>query len=422
MLRIVDNDGSARKEADVGLRWMIVSMRESKRRRPVIIAVSALLALVVIVAVSQHSPGDFREPVPSKISPILIQKDQDFDLEHGVIAGLGTASDPYVIEGWAIDTSQGVCAVSPCAGITVRNVSASFIIRNVSIRGGHHDQGIVLTGVGRTRVEGTKIAVGGEGIRVTSSTNLTIVANVVTGSDEAVSLTGTHGVSVAGNNVSKGGQGIVVKDSSQVTLDDNILSDNSANGMILSYVANSTVEGNRITTSAFRAIVLFDSSDIIVSRNRIVGSGEECLYVIYGARNSIIENEMSSCKWAGISVKRSDDNVISENSVAVTPRGIVLSESCGNLIARNHVANATVSILVPSDCNIVMYGNVSGSAVREIDPCAAHSSASDCSYDATSRQEAYVWAIAHLSRLDARRITPVETSVTQPRFSGFLVS
>lgn len=390
---------------------MIVSLRESKQKQPVIITVSALLALVLIVAVSQHSPGNLPEPVPSKISPILIQKDQDFDLEHGVIAGLGTASDPYLIEGWAIDASQGVCAVSPCAGIIVRNVSASFIIRNVSIRGGHHDRGIVLSGVGRTRVEGTMITVGGEGIRVTSSTKLTINANVITGSDEAVSLTGTHDVSVVRNNVTKGSQGIVVKDSSRVTLVDNILTDNRANGIILSYVANSTVEGNSIADSAFRAIVLFDSSDIIVSRNRIVGSGEECLYVLYGARNSIVENEISNCRWAGISVKTSDDNVIGENSVTVTPRGIVLSESCGNLIARNRVANATVSISVPSDCNVVTYENTSRSSVREIEPSTPQSRASGYSCYATWHQEASIWPFAHLCKPDARRITPVEASV-----------
>jgi len=389
-----------------------VSLRESKQKQLVIIAVSAFLALVVIGAVSQHSPENLRQPVTREIPPILIHKDEDFDLEHGVIAGLGTVSDPYLIEGWAIDTSQGPCAVSPCAGITVRNVSASFIIRNVSIRGGHHDRGIVLSEVGRTRIEGTKIAVGGEGIRVTSSTNLTIVANVVTGSDEAVSLMQTHDASVAGNNISEGNQGIVVKYSSRVTLIDNILTDNSANGMILSYVANSTVEGNRITDSAFRAVVLFDSSDIIVSRNRIVGSGEECLYVLYGAGNSIIENEMSSCSWAGISVKTSDDNVISENSVAVTPRGIVLSESCGNLIARNQVVNATVSISVPSDCNVVTYENASRSAVPEIEPSPPQSRASDYSCSAAWRQEAYVWAFAHLCKEHARRILPVQSSVT----------
>ena len=418
----MDRDRSARKETDVGLRWIVVRLRESRQKRLLIIAVSALIALVVTVAVSQHSPENLREPVPSKIPPILIQKDEDFDVEHGVIAGLGTASDPYLIEGWAIDTSQGACAVSPCAGITIRDVSTSFIIRNVTIRGGHHDRGIVLSGVGMAKVEGTKIAVGGEGIRVSSLANLTIVANVVTGSDEAVSLTRTHDVSVAGNNVSKGSQGIVVKDSSRVTIVHNALSDNSANGMILSYVDNSTVEGNRITRSAFRAIVLFDSSDIMLSRNRIVGSGEECLYVLYGARNSIVENEISSCKWGGISVKTSDDNVIIGNSVAVTPWGIVLSESCGNLIARNHVANATVSISVPSDCNVVTRENPSRSAVREIELSIPQGRASDCSCDITWRQEAYIWAIAHLSRLYARRITPVDRPLTQARFSGFLVS
>ncbi|MBU3902481.1 MAG: right-handed parallel beta-helix repeat-containing protein, partial [Candidatus Thermoplasmatota archaeon] len=57
--------------------------------------------------------------------PIHIYGNDDFTEENGVVNGSGTESDPYIIEGWDIDASQG-----SNAGIEIRNTNVYFIIRN----------------------------------------------------------------------------------------------------------------------------------------------------------------------------------------------------------------------------------------------------------------------------------------------------
>lgn len=55
--------------------------------------------------------------------PIIIQSDDDFTTENGVTAGNGTADDPYIIEGWEINSPSDTA-------IVVTNTRSHFIVRN----------------------------------------------------------------------------------------------------------------------------------------------------------------------------------------------------------------------------------------------------------------------------------------------------
>ena len=61
--------------------------------------------------------------------PIHIIGDNDFTPENGVVGGSGTSDDPYIIEGWEINASNGI-------GIYVEDTTAHFIIRNCYIHDG----------------------------------------------------------------------------------------------------------------------------------------------------------------------------------------------------------------------------------------------------------------------------------------------
>ena len=63
--------------------------------------------------------------------PIAIDGDSGFTAANGVTGGIGTASDPYTIEGWNI-SSSACCSSVP--GISINNTSAYFVIRNVYLR------------------------------------------------------------------------------------------------------------------------------------------------------------------------------------------------------------------------------------------------------------------------------------------------
>ncbi len=384
------------------------------KQKPLVSIVLAILVLLLLSVVTSHWPSpSLHERLPRNIPPILIQDDKDFDEEHGVIGGSGTTSDPYLIEGWNIDASQGDCSNRSCAAIAIQNVSLSFIIRNVSVRGRMYDDGVRLSDVRNARIEGTTITTGGTGILVIASTNLTITQDVVTGSDEGVSLEESHDVYILANNVSRGTQGIVMRDSSRVRAVDNLLYDNRANGIILLNVVDGTVEGNTIINTAFRAITMGDSSNILVTRNQIAGCGEECIYLFYGSRNSIIQNEISGCDWAGIALLASNDNVLKDNSITATPSGIFLSEeSCNNLVAWNKVANASLGIAVTSDCNLLVNNSATGNTIGT-----AHTGAVDSESD-PSQDDRSPSVRRFVSDLTSDRRAPV----IQRSASGFLVS
>ena len=95
-------------------------------------------------------------------SPIVIHGDGDFTAANGVTQGDGSEANPYVIEGWAIDTSY-----SP--GIEVRDVTAYFVIRDVSVVGSYW-QGWCILVVNATHavVQDVTVSNAGVGVRVQS--------------------------------------------------------------------------------------------------------------------------------------------------------------------------------------------------------------------------------------------------------------
>jgi len=325
--------------------------------------VLSVLFISLAVLIVNQQPTTSRDHLPRNRAPILIDADTDFDADHGVVGGSGIVSDPYVIEGWEINASLN-CPERPCAGITVRNVNASFVIRNVNIGGGPYDSGIRLSTVKNARLEGVSVAFSGDGISVTVATNVTILASVVVGCGQGIHVTESHDVRVYAGNVSHGSQGIVAEDSSDISLINSVLNGNNANGLLFMNVTNGKVEGNTITETGFRGIALFDSSGIVANRNRIVGSGEDCLYVAHGMGASIIENEVSNCAWDGISVYGSDENIVKGNFVAKTPSGVVLYDSSGNVLLSNNVTDTGWGITVSSDsdANFVLGNTVTRSS------------------------------------------------------------
>ena len=129
-------------------------------RRVLIIA--GILALG-ISAFAQWVPHD----------PIYIYGDEDFTWEKGVVRGSGTADDPYVIEGWVIDT------LGYDYGIYIDHTKAHFIIRNCLIRYPQEKAGILLSAVENGRIEDCAIWGGHVGIQLLSARKVTITHTAI---------------------------------------------------------------------------------------------------------------------------------------------------------------------------------------------------------------------------------------------------
>ncbi|MEW6069374.1 MAG: PKD domain-containing protein, partial [Candidatus Thermoplasmatota archaeon] len=81
-------------------------------------------------------------------APIYINSNSQFTAANGVVSGSGTASNPYIIEGWDINAKTK-------NGIDIRNTTAYFTIRNCCIHDGksNYKYGIYFYNVKNGRIE-----------------------------------------------------------------------------------------------------------------------------------------------------------------------------------------------------------------------------------------------------------------------------
>jgi hypothetical protein len=147
-----------------------------------------------------------------KHAPIVIQNDTNFTSENGVFSGSGSFADPYIIEGWEIDTFD-----SP--GISITNTSAHFILRDCHIHGNHSQDGIVFRGVVNGTIKGNYVCANKNGITITSGhyregakscrfENNAFVSNAKAGMN-FTHLGGSHRYNtISNNNISNNGLGI----------------------------------------------------------------------------------------------------------------------------------------------------------------------------------------------------------------------
>lgn len=167
--------------------------------------------------------------------PIDIRENRRFSPSQGVIGGSGTDTDPFIIEGWAIDAPSD-------QGIRIRNTDAHFIIRNVSIRTEH--VGIALSNVANGVIENVSVPVslGGMGFGA--------VTNVV----------------VRNSNISSDYYGVFIGTSSNVTVHNNVLW-NSTEGIVVERSANITISELTLTGAVAPPISLLRARNLTLANN-----------------------------------------------------------------------------------------------------------------------------------------------------------
>src|SRR5947208_16226501 len=125
--------------------WHGSRAHTGSRRR----ALGKMLLIIGLLVVSLSARGMVSTATSSlqPHAPIVINGNSDFNSGNGVTSGSGTASDPYVIEGWNI-TSSGT------TGISISNTDAYFVIRSVYVidtqpccGGAASDVGVNMTSV-----------------------------------------------------------------------------------------------------------------------------------------------------------------------------------------------------------------------------------------------------------------------------------
>lgn len=248
--------------------------------------------------------------------PIIIDGDGGFEsAASGVSGGNGTAENPYIIEGWCLETAYGSVFLVPAAedtpvdGVKISNTDAHVVIRNNFIST-HYYQALP-----RVDVELPTATVGAdwpveEEVATPGSVGAGGQSVFISRSAELLGF------------VRAGGVGIHLTDAANVTIEDNVLHRNWGS-VIARGGSDLTIRNNDIRAeNGPRSIVLSGVSDSTVTGNTIAGPGSNGVRIVNGSGNSVCGNEISGAMF-GVLLRNSTANTVCDNTISGGLTGIL---------------------------------------------------------------------------------------------------
>ncbi len=229
-------------------------------------------------------------------SPIFVSNDST--LAGVAISGIGTKSDPYILEGWKIIT-YGV------HGIYIYNTTKYFIIRNCWIETGRVDSvyGIFIKNVGERTA-----------IIANNTCQMNHIGIYIYGSDQTTILNNT-----CNQNVYSGSSHL--KSLSSFSVENNSFSrtfylrcDCLGVGIGLEFSDSSIIMNNTCIQNSEKGIILYSSDNATVVQNTCTQNGHEGIN-LWGAGNSkVTDNFCSQNGRAGISLVSSGNSIVINNT------------------------------------------------------------------------------------------------------------
>ncbi len=210
-------------------------------------------------------------------SPILIDGNADFTPANGVTGGNGTASDPYIIEGWEIDASAS-------NGIDISNTDAFFVVRNIYVHSVLSTTAIDASNVSNGWIDNITMPGGFQGLRLNDVSDFTIT-NTTAGGETCLSVTNSNGLVVRGSDfLGAFDHCLEISNSENVHISENqvtVVEGGGINeGIYLENCANCSIVQNNITllgwaTAIWLGSEMFpdSSSNITVEGNNITSNG-----------------------------------------------------------------------------------------------------------------------------------------------------
>lgn len=297
--------------------------------------------------------------------PIHVQGDADLAATADAEGwpGDGTATDPYVIEGFFVE-ANGTDA------IRIENTTDHLLIRDDLVTTDPTHDGIALVNVTNVTVAENTVEDAHEAIVVRRSTDVVVSSNTARGNERAgIAVVGSEDVEVRDNEASLNRDGIRVTGnaffgwtSRNVRVADNRAEANAECGISLSrdsegsVVRDNTALGNRVgiclTSTGDHLIVgnsapdnrafgiaLWEGHDNVIRDNE--AEGDIAGYrLLRSSNNSLIRNEASTFDGAsdyGIRLSLAPDNLLRRNSIVDVGTGISLRSSPGTRVERTIV-------------------------------------------------------------------------------------
>lgn len=228
-----------------------------------------------------------------------------------VVAGSGSATDPYVIAGWQIDASEA-------EGITVGSVDDYFVITQVNISGTRQHVAIRLGRVQNAKVSDSSIVGTFVGISIRSSRTVAVVDNMISESEYGVWLEDSESSGVVGNTLRRIGQVSIFVRGSGNLVRDNVI-DGTYGGINLDGTAapadRNMVENNTIRAAQLYGIGLWQARGNMLVSNTITEGQGSGIFITHTSSNNTIEgNSVRQNGGDGILIaKGSSDNLVQSN-------------------------------------------------------------------------------------------------------------
>jgi len=237
-------------------------------------------------------------------NPIWINSDSDMInmAQSNNWNGSGTASDPYIIEGYYIN------AENYGYGIIISNVSLYFVIRNNTIVDS------ILNG--QFNVNYTI----GEGILINNTKNGVIENNTIEfNENQGIFIRNSQNIKVCNNDIESNSWGILAADSNDINIENNKIIKNQGSGVFLIRNYNTKIYDN----------IIYKNSD-----------GLELINSNY---NDVHNNSMDGTDtgYMGMFIDSSSQNQIKNNTIRDFVYGLYLNNTSasnyilGNIILRN---------------------------------------------------------------------------------------
>ena len=250
------------------------------------------LLLIFVLLLNPHSVRGQYTPHP----PILITHDDNFT-QYG-FPGSGTLDDPYIIEGWEINST--LCPAINVTDPDGSSITKYFIIRNCYLWGNNSNPGVFLSNVATClSIQGLQLENHTHGIRLENSANVSIVACTVINCD----------------------YGIFAKSCTACYFS---LVDirTCLNGINIEYGSKNRVEGVRIEASNFGVYAFSTFSNRL--HDAQITAGQRAIF-LWNARNCSIVNVTASapfCVWLGYNCAKT---VVTNCSLLPTSTGVYQS-------------------------------------------------------------------------------------------------
>ncbi|WP_321423212.1 right-handed parallel beta-helix repeat-containing protein [uncultured Methanobacterium sp.] len=278
----------------------------------------------------------------------------DVNTQNGdtLTVSTGNYTENIIVNKNLILTALGLVTIQPLNTnlpvITVTSEGNGSTIQGFNINGSTNSYGISLTSTNNVTIKNNTITGNNVGIQLWNSTHNNITGNNATGNNwSGICLDTSNNNTITNNNVNNNQEGIFIANSAQNNINNNNVSNNAYSGISDIHGNQNTITQNTIQSNVWNGILIQNSTNDVISGNTL-------------QKNT----------WSSITLDGPTASTITGNNISSSQEGIFTANGAtGNTITQNTINNITytgISILTGSNNNTITLNNENNSGSNGI--------------------------------------------------------